>query len=73
MTTEFVLLLGLYAFILLGALLGERGPISTFNKSAPRLAAKMERDISVGKQFIHAAQGGPTIQWKNPDPRQGGQ
>jgi hypothetical protein len=69
-STEFVLLLGLYAFILLGAFLGERGPIKTFEGSAPRLAAKIERDISVGKKFTNRLQGGPTIQWK--DPREGG-
>ena len=74
MTTEFVLLLGLYAFILLGAFLGERGPIQTFNKSAPRLAAKMERDISVGKGFKDKSKGrSPTVTWLNPDQQPGEQ
>ena len=69
MTTEFVLILGLYAFLLLGAFLGDRGPISTFKKSAPRLAAKIERDISVGKEFKDGTKGDVSIiTWKNPNP-----
>lgn len=51
MTTEFILLLGLYAFILLGAFLGEKGPMSTFKSAGPRMAAKLEKDVSVGKGF----------------------
>lgn len=70
MTTEFVLILGLYAFILLGVFLGDRGPIATFHGSAPRFAAKLERDIAVGKKFINKQSGEPIIQWQNP--QQGG-
>lgn len=51
MTVELVLLLGLYAFLLLGAFLGDGGPIETFKRSAPRLAARVERNISVGDGF----------------------
>ncbi len=67
MTTEFVLLLGLFAFILLGALVGNRGPVKTFQASAPRLAAKIERDISVGHKFNRADTGEPTIMWHDPN------
>ncbi len=73
MTTELILILGLYAFILLGAFLGPRGPIATFKQSAPRLAAKIEKDISVGKNFNDAVRGGPTVPWQDPDTKQGGQ
>ncbi len=55
MTTEFVLLLGLYAFILLGAFLGDKGPVATFKSAGPRLAAKVEKDVSVGKGFRDAS------------------
>ena len=48
MTTEFVLLLGLYAFILFGAFLGDSGPLSTFRDAVPRLGAKVEQSIAVG-------------------------
>lgn len=72
MTTEFVLILGLYAFILLGAFLGDGGPIRTFRGSAPRFAAKLERDISVGKQFQNKSKNEKTIYWKDPNPRNGG-
>lgn len=68
MSTEFVLLLGLYAFILLGAFLGDRGPIATFQKSTPRLAAIVERDISIGKEFKDGRNSGESVlQWKDPD------
>jgi len=50
-TTEFVLLLALYAFILLGAFLGDKGPAATFKSAGPRLAAKVEKDVSIGKGF----------------------
>lgn len=68
MTTEFVLLLGLFAFLLLGTFLNsERGVQATFNKAAPRLAAKIEADISVGKQFRNSATQAATITWQNPE------
>lgn len=51
MTVELVLLLGIYVFIVLGAFLGDLGPIETFKKSAPRLAARIERNISTGDGF----------------------
>jgi hypothetical protein len=70
-TTELILILGLYAFILLGAFLGERGPIATFKQSAPRLAAKIEKDISVGKSFKNGADGRASVTWQDPDPKGG--
>ncbi|MCB0350133.1 MAG: hypothetical protein KDD38_03050 [Bdellovibrionales bacterium] len=73
MTTEFVLILGLYAFILLGVFLGDRGPIATFHGSAPRFAAKLERDIAVGKTFTKKSTGTPTIEWRDPKPDSGPQ
>lgn len=51
MTTELVLILGLYAFILMGVFFGDMGPIATFNKSAPRLAARIERNVTIGRGF----------------------
>lgn len=51
MTTEAVLLLGLFAFLLLGAFMGENGPRSVFNKSGPRLGARLEQHISTGQGF----------------------
>lgn len=51
MTTELVLLLGIYAYILMGVFLGPSGPLETFKKSGPRLGARIERNISVGQSF----------------------
>lgn len=66
MTTELVLLLGLYAFLLLGAFLGDLGPIETFKKSAPRLGARVERNISVGDGFRESADGAG-VNWIKPE------
>lgn len=66
MTVELVLLLGIYAFILLGAFLGESGPIETFRKSAPRLGARIERNISTGDGF-RTSNDGMGVNWIKPE------
>jgi hypothetical protein len=65
MTVELVLLLGLYVFIVLGAFLGDLGPIQTFKKSAPRLAARIERNISTGDGFRNSKDG-QGVNWHKP-------
>ncbi len=71
MTVELVLLLGLYAFILLGAFLGDLGPIETFRKSAPRLGARIERNVSTGDGF-RTSSDGQAVNWIKPDGPSGG-
>jgi hypothetical protein len=66
MTTELVLLLGIYVFLVMGAFLGDLGPIQTFKKSAPRLAARVERNISVGDGFRNSKDG-KGVAWVKPD------
>lgn len=66
MTTELVLLLGIYAFLVIGIFLGDMGPIETFKKSAPRLAARVERNISVGDGFRQSKDGKP-VNWVRPN------
>ena len=51
MTTELVLLLGIFAFIVMGIFLGNAGPLETFKTAGPRLGARVERNISIGNQF----------------------
>lgn len=65
MTTELVLLLGLFAFILGGVFFSEKGPIKVFEKSGPRLAARMEKQLTIGREF--KIKGGATNQWQKPD------
>jgi hypothetical protein len=65
MTVELVLLLSLYAFLVLGVFLGDLGPIETFKKSGPRLAARVERSISVGDGF-RQSKDGKAINWIKP-------
>lgn len=71
MTTELVLLLGIYAFVVLGVFLGDSGPIQTFKKSAPRLAARIERNITVGQGF-RVSKDGEGVVWKKPEGGGGG-
>ena len=66
MTVELVLLLSLYAFLLLGAFLGDLGPIETFKRSGPRLGARIERNISVGDGFRESADG-EGVSWIKPE------
>jgi hypothetical protein len=65
MITELVLLLAIWAFILLGVFLGDHGPIETFKKSAPRLGARIERDIATGTGFYDKVEK-QTINWQDP-------
>lgn len=61
MTTEVVLIMAIYGFVILGTFLGDLGPLATFRKSGPRLAAKIERDISVGTEFQSAQDPGNRV------------
>ena len=65
MTVEIVLLLGIYVFIVIGAMLGPSGPLATFKTSAPRLAARIERNISVGDGF-RTSKDGSGVVWHPP-------
>ena len=71
MTVELVLVLGMYGFILLGAFLGDSGPLATFKNSAPRLAARVERNVSVGDGFRTSRDNGG-VNWIKPEGTQGG-
>jgi hypothetical protein len=64
-TTELVLLLGLFAFIIGGLFFGDKGPIKVFASSGPRLAARIERNITIGNQFQN--KGGTHYEWTHPD------
>jgi hypothetical protein len=64
MTTEFVLLLGLFAFITMGALMGKNGPGAAFQKSGPRLGARLEQQLSTGRGFKVGQ--GAVLNWTKP-------
>lgn len=65
MTTELVLLLCIFAFLTGGIFFGEKGPIQVFNKSGPRLAARIEKHIGIGRDFKTGD--GTTTQWEKPE------
>lgn len=64
MTTELVLLLGLFAFILGGAFLGDSGPRRVFEDAAPRLGARVEQHITIGHRFPF--ENGNKVTWGRP-------
>ena len=63
-TTEFVLLLSLVAILMVGAIFGDNGPRATFEKSAPRLAARIEKNIETGAGWVPA--NGKSARWLVP-------
>lgn len=68
MTTELVLLLSVFAFVTAGAFFGEKGPFKVFQKSTPRLAARVEQNLATGRNFQVLDRGGNkgTQQWQAP-------
>lgn len=65
MTIEYVLLLSIWAYILLGVFFGDLGPIETFHRSTPRLAAHIEKNLAVGTEF-RDARDGKSLSWQEP-------
>lgn len=65
MTTEAVLLLGLFVFLLLGAFIGDSGPRAVFNRSGPRLGARIEQHLATGQGFT--LDGAKVPSWQRPD------
>ena len=52
MTTELILLIGLFAFILLGSFLNKKsGMEATFREAAPKLGARVEKHLETGAGF----------------------
>lgn len=64
MTTEAVLLLGLFVFLLMGAFLGDNGPRAVFGRHAPMLGARVEAQLSTGQGFN--VKDGQVLQWVEP-------
>lgn len=68
MTVEFVLLLALYAFIVMRVfLVGDSSPIETFKNSGPRLAARIERNITTGRGFQQNKHPNGAALWSGPE------
>lgn len=66
MTVELVLLLSIFGFMIIGVFLGPLGPIETFKKASPRLAARVERNLSVGDGF-RKSKDGKGVSWIKPN------
>jgi hypothetical protein len=64
MTTELVLLLTIFAFVVMGVFLGDMGPLETFRNSGPRLGARIERNMAIGRSFV--ARDGRSARWQAP-------
>jgi hypothetical protein len=64
MTVEYVLLLSLFVFLVMGALTST--PQNTFEKAGPRLGARVEKHLSTGDGFGTSRGGSRTqpLEWK---------
>jgi hypothetical protein len=51
MIVEYILLIGLFVFIFMGAFTGDKGPVRVFKDSGPRLGARVEQQLSTGQAF----------------------
>lgn len=51
MTTELVLLLCIFAFVTASAIFGPKGPIKVYEKAAPKLGARIEQHLTIGREF----------------------
>ncbi len=65
MTTELILLMVVYTMILVKVFFGENGPKSTFEKSAPKLAARLEANLATGMGFT--SKGTQQGEWRKPE------
>jgi hypothetical protein len=62
MILEYILLLGLFVFVLMGSFNGDKGPAQVFKDSAPRLGARVEQQLSTGQAFNY-----PPNNWTVPN------
>ena len=60
MTTELVLLMGIFAFVVGGVLI--KAPKQAFRDSGPKLGARIERHLATGRNFHD--RGGNAIKWE---------
>lgn len=49
MTLEYVLLLALFAYFMLGTLI--KGPLNSFENAGPKLGARIEKQLATGEPF----------------------
>ncbi len=64
MTVEVILLFAMSVFLFLGTMWKDFGNKGFFPTSAPRLAARLERNITTGAGFVNPA--GEGIAWQVP-------
>ncbi len=65
MTTELVLLLCVFAFVTGPLFFRENGPIKVYEKSAPRLGARLEKELATGRGF--KGLGNAPVKWLPPN------
>ncbi len=64
MTIEVILLFAISVFLILGSMWKDFGSQGFFPTSAPRLAARLERNLTTGDGFVDAA--GVGVKWERP-------
>lgn len=61
MTIEYILLLSLFVFIVMGTFM--KAPKESFLNSGPRLGARVEKQLSTGDGFNYGPKG--KLQWED--------
>lgn len=64
MTTELVLLLSIFALLTGPMFFSDRGPVKVFEKSGPRLGARLEKQLTTGRAFKVDNQN--VLEWQKP-------
>ncbi len=63
MSVEYILLLALFVFLMMGALIG--GPENSFTKAGPRLGARVEKHLITGYGFGKSSGSGASpLRWE---------
>lgn len=63
MTVEYVLLLALFVFFVMGALTGT--PNRSFDNAGPKLGARVEKHLTTGEEFMtKTGQGSAPVRWE---------
>ncbi len=69
MTIEVILLLAISVFFFLGTMVADFGGKGFFPTSAPRLAARLERNLITGDGFVD--RNGKGVEWELPNQTKG--
>lgn len=62
MTVEYILLISLFVFLVMGALTGT--PQRSFENAAPKMGARVEKHLESGEEFMSKKGSGAAVPWE---------